>query len=1762
MQHNYSWIPKIFILLLSLFFSTNVYSQFCGTKILPEQAENLNRLHSRQRSAVTQINHDEITFIPIKAHIVRRNDGTGGLTEIQLEAAIENLNTRFEYANMKFFLYEGVNLINNSRHYDFSWWNEDELAAPNDVANVINIYFVNTIEHGTICGYAYLPGYYDRILMAYECTIDGNVLAHEVGHYFNLYHTHGKSSGFGFTDELVDGSNCETAGDDVCDTPADPGLGSFNVNSQCTYTGSATDSNGHRFVPQVRNIMSYSPIHCADLFTEGQYIRMTHALVEYRNYLNTYTEPIIITDPPVVNFIADITNPITSQIVHFTDQSSNRPDTWEWTFSPAEGVLFVDGTTKNSKNPKVKFSNVGLISVTLTASNEIGESTFTKTSYINVLEPVQPVADFSASKTIARAGELITLTDISANTPTEWSWNITPSTFTFENGTNAHSKNIQVKFTENGSYDVKLVVANDAGEHQVVREGYILIQELAGDNCSSAIDLSRISSPYTASLNDKSNSVDVCGGDKEMIFFMDVPDGYIFEIGQTQNVWYYSQSLRYGSTCPGQNEIVCYWDSSSRRIKWENTTGSLQRVYYVHSHNYFSETNDFTLTWSLKEGLPPVAKFSATKTVAMPYDYIQLKDESENEPSAWEWDITPWQNVRFNSNDGKYQKNPYVYFTAIGNYTVRLKVANAKGEDQIIKENYIQVRGANASPVVRTEPEYWLPQDEVTFFFDVSGTHLMNIAEDIYFFSENPAYRQEKVGTWENSSENAKLTHIEGNSYSFTMTPSAFYEIDDALSYWWNFSFVLKNKDGTSSTLHHWYDYTVAPVADFTQSSNIIAGWPAYFSSSSSYNPEGHEWVFTPSEDVEIWYGSKHSSYLEVKFKKAGEYKVKLKVWNRAGADEKEKTITVGQPPLPEPEFFSYPTQPTVYDEVFFYNYTYNYPESFHWEFSPSTVTYLSETSATSSNPIVRFNEATSYTVKLTATNSTGSKEITKENYINVERSYCRPVISNPYESYITGFGVGDFDHYPWWVGENGYGDYTWYPIQLMNTYSGHMWIYMNSNSQNNGKLSVWVDFNNDKEFGENEKLIDNQEVIRHSLSVMPFSLPEGTAAGTYRLRVRLSESTVNLSDACSDLSVGGTLDYTLHLIETVPPVAHFEVSMLEPKVDEIVYLSAGSGSAYNFPETYEWSFYPAEGIEYLYDSNPHSQYIFVKFNEVGMYSVALNVANSAGSNYKVQDDLIRVGISSEGTCEEALDLATLGGHYIGSTVNNSNNYQGCYMGNAKDRFFYIDLPTGAAIDIGQIWNNYDSSHELRYGGSCPGNYSIACIDDWDYERVQWTNNTGQTQRVYYIQSGYSNRSGDFELTWSVTNVSLPVADFSMSESFTGEGSAISFQDLSTGSVSSRKWIITPLQGFEFVQNTDKFSEAPIIKFNKTGTYNVTLYAYNAGGYNAKTISLEVLEQQEPVIVWENPADITYGSLLSEVQLNASTDVEGSFTYNYETGTKLNVGEHSLVAVFTPADAIQYKKVTKAVVIKVAKAEQTITLAEIENKKDGDGSFKLDAGVSSGLPLEVVVGGPAILEEGMLKIQGPGIVTILIRQGGNENYLPASDLLYSFCVSPSPVISIVNSSEENVDLKLVSNYVKGNQWIFNNEIIEGANQQELVVTKSGMYKVRNQVSGCMGESDPMLVTSAEGGRTEAGISLYPNPAKDKLHLISSETIPANEILMEVYNMVGVKVLEQIVPVNNHSLEAEINTQSLKPGTYLLVFNNGKKVRKLKFQKSL
>jgi len=265
----------------------------CGTIPTPEEIEYLNQTEGLRQVFSYDIQNGQQIQIPIANHIIRRSNGTDGLTTQELATAIQGLNDFYAQANIQFYECEPVEFIDNDNWFSFNYNDDASVYTVYNVDGALNFYYFNSIflpGLGGLCGYASFPSNNpkDRIMMAKGCTTNGTTLIHEVGHYFSLYHTHGTSN-CGTTDELVNGSNCGFAGDRICDTPADPNLYAScqtSLVSNCQYIGTAVDANGQAYNPQVNNIMSYGPDNCGPIFTQGQFDRVVFSAINDRNYLS------------------------------------------------------------------------------------------------------------------------------------------------------------------------------------------------------------------------------------------------------------------------------------------------------------------------------------------------------------------------------------------------------------------------------------------------------------------------------------------------------------------------------------------------------------------------------------------------------------------------------------------------------------------------------------------------------------------------------------------------------------------------------------------------------------------------------------------------------------------------------------------------------------------------------------------------------------------------------------------------------------------------------------------------------------------------------------------------------------------------------------------------------------------------------------------------------------------------------------------------------------------------------------------------------------------------------------------------------------------------------------------------------------------------------------------------------------------------------------------------------------------------------------
>ncbi len=265
-------------ILLGLIFPVS-YSQInCATEITQQQID-FQIAYTDSVNDMLELNR---TF-SVSVFVVEDEGGLTNFNMSTLTTALSSANSVFDPIKISFTVSSTQNVENY--HFDSLTKanNENDLVAQNFVPNTINLYLVSQLvndSYDELCGYTYYPGDYKDVIILKKSCVDGTFLIEQLGHFFNLYHTHETE----FDNELVDASNCTDAGDWCCDTYADPNL-SDKVNSGCIYASTVQDAKGQYYAPSVNNYMSFSLPECKCFFSKEQYIRIVNCILKDKSHL-------------------------------------------------------------------------------------------------------------------------------------------------------------------------------------------------------------------------------------------------------------------------------------------------------------------------------------------------------------------------------------------------------------------------------------------------------------------------------------------------------------------------------------------------------------------------------------------------------------------------------------------------------------------------------------------------------------------------------------------------------------------------------------------------------------------------------------------------------------------------------------------------------------------------------------------------------------------------------------------------------------------------------------------------------------------------------------------------------------------------------------------------------------------------------------------------------------------------------------------------------------------------------------------------------------------------------------------------------------------------------------------------------------------------------------------------------------------------------------------------------------------------------------
>ncbi len=279
-------VKAVLFLIVSLVIQGNLSAQLsCGTQE-PTTAEVKYTLEVIDQIAVQR--SSAMKWMPIRVHRLASNNGSGAISTSDINQAIATLNRKFAAINVSWYIAD-MQTIPSNKYHNLNLDTErlgliQEYVTP----DAVNIFFANELEKSGngLCGYASYPSDNVASLAVFasnSCTnnLATANLAHEFGHFFNLFHTFRGTSNSNIDQHAEhvprsgDQANCAHTGDLLCDTDADP-LCSMSTN--CEYVGDEYDQYGNKYVPPIGNIMTYYNKSCGAEFSGMQLTRMEQAL--------------------------------------------------------------------------------------------------------------------------------------------------------------------------------------------------------------------------------------------------------------------------------------------------------------------------------------------------------------------------------------------------------------------------------------------------------------------------------------------------------------------------------------------------------------------------------------------------------------------------------------------------------------------------------------------------------------------------------------------------------------------------------------------------------------------------------------------------------------------------------------------------------------------------------------------------------------------------------------------------------------------------------------------------------------------------------------------------------------------------------------------------------------------------------------------------------------------------------------------------------------------------------------------------------------------------------------------------------------------------------------------------------------------------------------------------------------------------------------------------------------------------------------------
>ena len=244
----------------------------------------------------------------------------------------------------------------------------------------------------------------------------------------------------------------------------------------------------------------------------------------------------------------------------------------------------------------------------------------------------------------------------------------------------------------------------------------------------------------------------------------------------------------------------------------------------------------------------------------------------------------------------------------------------------------------------------------------------------------------------------------------------------------------------------------------------------------------------------------------------------------------------------PVANFVANPTTVTVGGTSQITDLSTGSPTSWSWVITPSTGwSFAGGTSATSQNPQVTFTVAGTYSVQLTASNSSGSDTELKTNYIVVTTVTSPCAATSTYcDEFIQKVVLESISN------ETGCTNYTNYNMTATLTKGNqyNITIIPQINGQSPGtaysgdEIAAWIDFNGDFDFDDSGEQIAFVSITGGNSLVFNFTVPSSAMIGTVKMRVRIAFNAAQGGEGpiepCGTTNYGEVEDYNILIMNSL----------------------------------------------------------------------------------------------------------------------------------------------------------------------------------------------------------------------------------------------------------------------------------------------------------------------------------------------------------------------------------------------------------------------------------------------------------------------------------------------------------------------------------------------------------------------------------------------------------------------------------------------------